>query len=496
MAGYDADIDIMMQATKDLKTVHRPLPEKVTGQDVNQEMAKLAGFMTDTDALRCVGGNPNWLRKVTTNLVLIQRVLFNRTVWQITANSLVDGILVGLAATSRTDRELAMHVDVADWLCRYLMANHLVLDRLDLAGRFCREVTRRRSDLMIIVKQRRAASSELRFDRDFFRNTPVKLVDDEQTDFFTQVVPYEKDFNPAAVDFNQFITEVAAQNSPARLQISYGFFDPFKHIADSLLSLVADGENEESGLVPFFQELWYYAPAWTMATVLATLQVYHQFLKFCLTQQLMDAQTYAVFLRVGRRQLVVNYLGSRLAIGTKAELYAIFSKPNGTLNITKARQIMQGWQIKPKTFDFVPERKPNLALKRVLDDHQLALELNRAQRYLAELENMIKLPFDVADKQLYHKVVLQIHAIMVKKYNRRLRQWTLASLAECLQHFFEENGYLDLKPTFFRFFELYLNHLDDEGALGSWESCGYALEVSYLGYLVASTNRLSAKNKR
>ncbi|BDZ31941.1 hypothetical protein RA086_11930 [Lactiplantibacillus sp. WILCCON 0030] len=242
------------------------------------------------------------------------------------------------------------------------------------------------------------------------------------------------------------------------------------------------------------KNFWGGTEEWNVETILASFQVYQDFLGFCVTQSLLDKHDYSILLKSGNQVLITSVAEKHAVKITAADLRQAFPGTDGVADLVEIKQLLMDWQIEPQVRDYTPKQTTPMVLKKALTKHQLDLDLNGARKHLTTLDETLDVPIAEADRQCYHEVILQLHHDMVTTYHRRMKQWTLATLTASLQKMFRETRQLDGKPTFFRYLQLYIDSQGQAHRLISWESCAAAVQISVIPYLIASTNALSAKS--
>ncbi|WP_318765026.1 hypothetical protein [Lactiplantibacillus carotarum] len=488
------EIQMMFQAVDGRKTVRYPLPETIDELGLKRDQRQVSQLLRRLDSEYDAD-----IQAMVEYLIALQRLLFNRGLSQITPESMADLIAIALPAGKMADEEIQMMASLAGYVV-HVLAEQNIIQGADTDERYLATVEKVRPDLTSdIPVDTETVTPDNYFAQmvsaGFFECDPVVLWDENQTPFFVQP-------SSAGVDFNEFIAQIAAKHDPLQLLAAYRLFDGEDYGYQKILyadqprngQLIVD----DSELGFRLSLVWIRLNTLRSEAVLAELKVYHQFLRFCLDHELLTAQRYAKLLKVGNQVAIMCTLtaagdfslwntneteGKRLAD-------QIFTKPNYTLNLKQARALFATRGYTPtEDSSQIPTTSP-LILAKPLDQHQLELELKRADKNLTGLNEKIATQ-DFADLPLYAGFVRDLHQKMVQDYHRRLNRWTQQSLCECLCTLFQENDWVASHPTILRYLQVYLFYVADTGAVKNDESLFDGIYLAETDYLRISENFLA-----
>jgi len=497
MMNYDEMLRTIYTATKGLHSI-RPASSRQRNSDLLlKEVNEISGFSKDSAALEIFDNDADALEAFVEGIVTIQFAIFNRTLAQMTAESLADGVLTGLGAVLDTNiGELAEMRKVVHLFCVYIEAHHLA--KPGLAVEFEQLVTQKRPDVVAFSDSDDGRTVEINgLDAaDWLDCDPVKLLPIDQTEMFAHFIE--------DVDFNTFIALIAKRHSPAQLQLAYGLFLTREPIYSALLEwaeFMDDGRHlysiEEIDL--YVSSLWSFASGLTTDGLIALSKVIHQYLKFCLNQELISDRQYATLLKMSNRGIVkaaVMWPLARqnvtLAVQRGQESVAIsdriFTRVNYTIDTVKAHQELDALHRQPVATAVNPDAK--LVLKKSLTDRQETSELKQAQERLTGMEKQFGSSLTVADGMAYRQAILQIHQIMIEKFHRQVKHWTRDSLAAALIALFQDDRNLDTRPVFLRYLQFYLGTLLRANAIGSLDALDEGMMQAVFEYICCSTNAL------
>lgn len=498
------DEQAIFKAMKHLKTVRRPVPEKLNKDELLKDIEKVHPFFKQVSDEMKIRKESDLVESVTIMVLMIQRKFFNRSLWQITANSLVDLITeVATKMVGNNKGELIQITGVVIHLSEYLAEHRLVMDNRDLTDRLLDTLKQRRPDLIdqlyeqIMLEEGTEAGFDMSTEgtltlREMLANDPIRLSGDEQISYLF--------FADPRVDFNEFIGQIYNKHNRAQLLLAYSFFNERKMIGSEILDYASTWTPQNvNDPYDTFRLNFSIAKDLDVNGVINLSKVFHQFMRFCQDQGLVTALQYREVLKNGNNDILdtITDQGGIFRVITKkqAEVRSraseIFSKPNYTINAKKATEILSdlNWQNKDTVFKSMHFSTSNSAkLSKKLDQHQLDLELKKANKEIENLKDSFPSIKDISELKMYEDFVIKVHTKMVKKYNRRLRNWTMESLIDCLETLYRSNHKMYEYPAHLRYLELYIGQLDDDNAIGSFSSLINGLEIITERYLALGTN--------
>ncbi|MFD1671547.1 hypothetical protein ACFQ5M_05525 [Agrilactobacillus yilanensis] len=483
------------KATQNLATVRKPLPTIVDEVAVRRDQKQLRPFFSDRGALSATDQDLEQLLQLTGQAVTMQQVFFNRTLGQITAASLADGILVGFTAAGMAQQTLKQAVTVGYELCIFLLNKGIVTSDSEMPNNFLALIQENRPDLMTAFEMAEGpVADEVQEGSDFFANEPIKLVSDDITSFFAQS-------DKITTDFNEFIQQMATKNSPAKLQLALTFFNGINPTYVQVFNLkrIYEAYPEQPNVVEeacqqFFLGFNDFIKGLTPQSLINVSKTWHMFLKFCLNYKHLTSGQYQRFLKTGNRMILqMAAISGKNRDDDFEELSqladTVFTRPNYTIDTAKARVILAKLNMTP----VMPKVKNQYApkLKKKLDAHQLELELKQAKQHLADFKLTVIGDVPEVDYACYEAVLLELHTKMVTDYNRRLSRWTVDSFRACLMQWFKENRQLDQRPAFFRFLQSYLANLEENGIIHNGDILLGGVRAAMETYFITSINALS-----
>ncbi|WP_125767202.1 hypothetical protein [Lapidilactobacillus wuchangensis] len=465
-------------AVRNLPTVRQPFPENIDQVGLQRDMNQISRLLNrDLDDAEVA---MSYLGEV----ILFERLFFNRSLQQITVASLADLVLVALPAIGTTTEELTDFVGAIFYFCQLIAANELIANSSLMGANFIDAVRQRRPELTDDI----AAADE---------DSDSRLAMGLSNHFFTEqlvLLPagltsfYSQDAQ-GTVDFAEFIEQTEQQQDPALLAATLLLF-----IGDEpgYLKILAWAPTSDRAMtaVSTFVSFWRLPAQLTAAGLLTVMQSYQNYLDFCVAKQLLSRATAEQIRLLGNHYLLEEVYHDPAQ--SQAMAAKIFSGVGQRLNIAAGRQalLQNPYPIKKSTATIDGIFRVQLKLSTKLDQHQLDLELNRARKFLAIFTGDVT-GDELPELNLFMSFVLKIHQTMVKQYNRRLSQWTYQSLLDCLETLFEADTQLAAKPTILRFLQLYLFTLDDEGAVKNADMLFTAIEDAADTYLCHSASLLA-----
>ncbi|WP_125580043.1 hypothetical protein [Levilactobacillus cerevisiae] len=495
----DEFFERIWQATKDLDSVRKPLPKEMSQERVFTEMTKARGFLQDQATLNNFSGYSGGLESLLGTIVTVQVLCFNRDVDQMTAESLAEAALIGFRTFTSSPEELAELANATKFFCAYLEKAHLAAS--GLTADYEKRVQELQPDVAAFMNQPTYADND-DFYNHIFANDPVMLLPVNQDDMFAQ------DQNLFGIDFNEFLAQVAKKHNPVQLQLAYVLFLTGFPIYSILLTW---GERLSTTTKSLTEDeyrlhigtLWSFADRLTTAGIVALSMVIHQFLKFCLDKGKIDARAYALLLKASNRGVIRSVVMSdglhfqreewRQKSQESIQLAdAIFTKPNYTIDVAKAVAQLEALNWQP--VGMAADALTRLTLKNPLSARIIARDRAGAQDRLTEINQVLASTVATADLTVYSEAVLQLHTIMTQTLHRQKRQWTKDSLYAALLQLFQTNRELDSRPTFLRYFQIYLLETDRADAIKDLVALNRALARSSDFYVTTSANALAAKD--
>lgn len=502
MALEQENLDQMFAVTEPLASVRRPYPKQLDAQKAYGEVEKVMDFLDNDEAIAIAGGQRDNLVSLTMMIIMTQRVMFNRTLRQITPDSLVDGVLITLKVVAGSRQLLAIIAEVTLRLSDFLVENKLTPLR-DLADDYLERLSERDPQLLMEMGQPLEGQEDgAPVSGNPLSNAPLELLDEEDTPFFVQSSGW-------GIDWNEFIAQVAAKNSPAQLQLAYYLFDGYQPLYQKILQQAGSvgekklTEQETDQVVFQFSLIWIFSKALNRGAIVDLAKVFHLFMKFNLDRGGITAQQYAITQRLGNQALIGVTLSRKLSEPVDFYEYQrtfnegcryadeVFTNPNYTVNVAKLQRLLLVHEVVPGRAFYDRHDYP-LALKKQLDQHQLELEMAKANKLMAAFESgAVVADLSSNDWATYKQLILQVHHDMVVRYNRRLRQWTMESIRDCFQRLYQEQRVLDKKPAFFRVFQYYLYTAEDNGALKNTDGVLDGVAMSMPTYIAESVNAMT-----
>lgn len=459
-------------AVHDLPTVRRPLPEHIDQvglqRDINQIKRLLDRDMEDSARLM------SYLSEV----IILTRLFFNRSVQQTTVPALVDLTLVALPATGVSEDELTDFVTAIYYYCEIIAAYDLCDSGDALGIQYVAAIRSQHPALTLGLISDSDADSRLAMglDNGFFKQ-PLVLVAAGLTPFYSQK-------SELAVDFNEFIAQIQQKNDPALLNAALLFFlGDEEPVYFKILQLARQTNPADSRLVLLWRQPK--TVSWQANVVL--LQSYQAFFDFCANKKLITPAEANKMQRFAVDYLLTSLYHDQEQVAAFSN--QIFTGKDQGLNLAKVQQVLQAHPYSVSEWER-PRLSYPLALKKVLDQHQLDLELANAQAYLRDLVGDVSAA-ELPELQLFSDFILEIHRTMVTKYHRRVSQWTHESLQDCLMTMLNRHDQLVNQPTILRFLQLYLFTLDDVEAIKNVDVLLFAVEHTADSYLCHSIDVLT-----
>lgn len=496
MNSKDRFLAVIRQATQGLPSIRQTMQE-FTLEQVKAEIKRVNGFPADMIRRESLNVSSTGIAAFTESLVAAQMLIFHRNIQQMTAQSLADNALVGLAAVTTDPDNLSGLIATVSLFCDYLERKSLA--KPGLADEFDDLVQRQRPDFDDFDPDQPDEAEELDLG-DLFHNQPVVLVTQYITATFGQLDSDE-------VDRNAFIAELVKKHQTGQLQLAYGLFLTPQPIYDSLqmwserMRYQADYYSEDE-VARFVGTLWSFARGLTTDGLIALSKLVHQYLKFCLNNGTIQAREYAKLLKYSNRG-IIRAVAMGVTAGQDIDLAMrrgkesvgladkIFTKPNYTINVTQARKVLADLHRTPDATPINPDAK--LVLKRSLSQRQIASEQVKVDTWLANLDQKLGDAVSPTDLTVYHRAILQLHLYMGSHLHRQVKQWSRDSLMAGLIDLFQSNRELDSRPTFLRYLELYLGDLGDSEVVTSYPNLMAGFSKASYEYICRSTNALLAE---
>jgi len=492
----------LIMLTSQLMSVRQPAPVTVSKASLATELEKMQPIYSNPDFIEGYPGGVAALKATVTDILFMQWRYFNRKIWQTTPESLADVVTVCLTVTSDGEFNLINNVLLCGAICDFLEQSQLAADVTQMGDRFMSAIGQRRPDVIFKLHAQLVALDEqadLNFD-----NHPLVLSHwGNSLAIFCQ--PGGND-----ADFQEFIEAMVQRPKAAQLQLAYAFFNDRYPLAVAILDSVHDLNSSRRSKADKQQTVfWELLDHWDLIDELSTrgvvalMQVYQCFLKFCLNKSLMTKADYQQLLKLGNQSMLVRLMGRVVPASDdntdEVELEqglaladAICTPTDYTVDLGQARAKLV--PLKLKNALAVYRRKTSiLRLKNNLDAHQLMLELRQVSKHLKTMD--LPIPAEDGDLAVYQDQILALHTVMVQRYNRRLRRWTYDSLVDCLRYQFVNDRKVDDYPAYLRFLMQYLMALDTQGYTDQQGGLVQAVLDTVGTYLSQSTNAL-AKGKR
>ncbi|MFD1410860.1 hypothetical protein [Lapidilactobacillus gannanensis] len=463
-------------AVRGLPSIRLPFPEHIDQVGLQRDLNQVSQLLSDA------AEDSEVAFSYLSEVVLMERLFFNRSLQQITVDSLADVVLVALPTVERSDDELDSFVTLIFYFCQLLTDNGIITNNSLMGTKFIEAIQRRQPELTDEITGDEAVGSRLEMGiMNHFFTQPLQLLPAGLTSFFNQ----EFDLD---VDFNEFLAEIQQKNDPALFEAALLLFVEDEPSYLKVLNAANKPFSEIERFYPFWARLNLMSPA----GLLKLLQSYQDFLDFCVVRAVMSRTTaQKIWQSSSRRLLSYLYADAQQAVTVGQ---SIFSGPAQRLNPKMARKILQD---QPYTatlpFELGPAHPLKLAKK--LDQHQLDLELKRVQGYLRDFTGNVTL-VELPELTLFTNFILKLHRTMVLTYHRRVNQWTYESLRNCLEHILVREQQFVGHPLIFRFLQLYLFTLDDEGAIKNADILYTALEHEVQVFLYHSIDVQTATSSK
>lgn len=501
----DKDEQIIFEKIQNLKTVRKPVPSRMDEVELSKDIQKVQPYLNlVTSGLE--HDKAMIIDALVKLIITVQRKFFNRSLWQTTAYSLGDSITSVISEMVDRKKDLIQILKMTINLASYLAKHHLVMDSQDLVDRMLERVSEKRPKLVeeLFESTLNDLIEDDNFDDDypeaplriteFLQNDPIRLLRDEDSYLFSQ---------NSHIDFNQFIEKIYKKHSKSQLFLAYSFFSGPKEVGSQILDYAMNWPASKARTY----ELSYVfnfviALDLNLNGVINLSKVFHQFMKFCQDQELITDNQYREVLKEGNDailSMITDQIGfnkdrstKKISIWKKAD--EIFSKPDHTINVKKATEILADldWTNKSTVVERMTQWRPKqIKLSKKLNQHQLDLELKKANIEIENLKKHFPMLNDISELKDYENFVIKIHTKMVRKYNRRLRNWTMESLIDCLETLYRTNHKIYEYPAHLRYLELYISQLDDDHAIGSFSSLTNGLEIATGRYLTLGINWFS-----
>ncbi|AEV94790.1 hypothetical protein [Pediococcus claussenii] len=468
----------------ELPTVRQPISETFDEKRVEREEKKLDKMTKTREFLKRPNEFKRYYHELTELIVRIQVTMFNRDIKDWTPESLADAMteVIPLLDIAKKWDVLDQLDDVMADIIYFITGQHLVKH-----GE--REFT---DDYFKIMSERRMSinydfGSE-NFLKHQFKSDPIQLSQDDSDLLFVGGINSELLDN-----LEEFLSEQSKTDNSLQMQITYALLtERPRNLMDAFFA--TDYEDIEETTIIYQSLFERYVGIMNVETFIDMSKVIHKLAKFLNRQGWVDDTKYQELLKQGNQLLFyMSKLSEKFTSNSLDRIETkVFNGPNYTINASNARKYLSKPGITLINTKLHPNEK--FKLKNVLDDHQLDLEIAQFRKNMDSfLTIRISDPNLIFDKELFCEVILNIHKQMVRKYNRRLSKWTTRSLTDCLRQIYAEINILDEKPLFLRFFDIYLQYLNEIGKIKDYGTLHRALMNSRTDYFVNTIRRLSSK---
>ena len=496
MDNYDKPIQ---DAIKNLKSVRRPVPDEIDKDAFQKDLDKIMPLF---DVIEKEVDDPmqaQFLQDMTATMLMMQRRYFNRSLWQITVQSLADQekYIMGLLSNN-DEEEMANSTFVTMKLAGFIAEHGLAMDCQDMDERFLAKMAITSPN---VIDKLSNDTSE--FDDDDLANedydddfdlSSYDLDEDEMEDVFhgnnglkyseysrseLLAIPV-KVANPVDSELmcsdnyvllNSVLDDLAQRYTPAQMKFLYSLCNTDKvdvlHIttpADAILNSMKDfGKTKKLknlSLIKkhFEKQISYQA---TLDKALDFIKVIDDFMEE--VQQLItiaDADFQAFTKKI--HDYLYGYL-IKVGADNKHDVSDYLDKAKTRIDVDKVRKSFESLTWQPLQAKEKAVKVPQLT--KDLDQHQVDLEIDYVKPIIEETTDFVQAENDrvKALVEKYEAALYEFHKIMVTDLNRRQKSWTEASIYYALHKLVTENKELANDVTFLRYFEMYMNGYADRG---------------------------------
>ena len=503
MDNYDKPIQ---DAIKNLKSVRRPVPDEIDKDAFQKDLDKIMPLF---DVIEKEVDDPmqaQFLQDMTATMLMMQRRYFNRSLWQITVQSLADQEKYVMGLLSNNDEEeMANSTFVTMKLAGFIAEQGLAMDCQDMDERFLAKMAITSPN---VIDKLSNDTSE--FDDDDLANedydddfdlSSYDLDEDEMEDVFhgNNGLKYSeysrselleipmKVANPVDSELmcsdnyvllNSVVSDLAQKYTPTQMKLLYSLCNTDKvnvyHMttpADAILNGMKDfGKtkklNNPSLIKKYFEKQISYQD--TLDKALDFIKVIDDFIEE--VQQLIEISDEAF--QAFTEKIHEYVYGFLIEVDAKNadkkgyfqyDLDDYLDKSKTRMDPKKIRQLFKELNWTPLQAKEKAVKVPQLT--KDLDQHQVDLEIDYVKPIIEETTDFVQAENDrvKALVEKYEAALYEFHKIMVTDLNRRQKSWTEASIYYALHKLVTENKELANDVTFLRYFEMYMNGYADRG---------------------------------